>query len=106
MTQTQALTAGVVPVLTLGWRLRMSLEESGHGVAEVAELLGVTRSTVQRWTHDTVRPRRAYLAQWALLTGCDLGWLSNGQWAPWDSNPQPTDYVCDVLAGPWGGDAA
>lgn len=85
----------------------MALESSGRGVEEVAELLGVNRSTVQRWTHDKGTPKRAYLAQWALLTGCDLGWLSNGQWAPWDSNPQPTDWgPAVVLTGPWGGEAA
>lgn len=66
-----------VPQLTLGWRLKMALGDIS--VQEMAEHLGVTRSTLSRWMSDTGKPpRRAYVAQWALLTGVPLTWLETG----------------------------
>lgn len=68
---------GRVPKLTLGWRLLMSLGDMKR--SEIAEQLGVDDSTISRWTHDKGQPpKRAYLAQWALLTGTDRRWLETG----------------------------
>ena len=96
-------TAGPrVPDLTLGWRLKMALGE--HKAEWIADQLGVGRQTVSRWMSDRgAAPRRAYLMQWALLTGVDVDWLTTGRAqtrppdgggerrARRDSNPQPSD---------------
>ena len=65
-----------VPALTLGWRLRMSLEFAGIKADDMAARLGVHRGTVTRWTHEVgAAPRRVYLEKWAAETGVPLGWL-------------------------------
>ena len=68
---------GTIPELTLGWRMKMALGEMK--VQEIADALGVNRATVGRWMRDDgARPRRAYLLQWAIMTGVDPVWLETG----------------------------
>lgn len=68
---------GNVPVWTLGWRLRRSLEFAGLTREEMAEELGMSRATLTRWMHDLGGPpRRIYLRQWALRTGVPYAWLA------------------------------
>lgn len=75
---TQQTTAGAVPQLTLGWRLKMALGDR-VGVQEMAEHLGVARATLSRWMGDKGKaPNRAYIAQWALITGVPFQWLLDG----------------------------
>lgn len=70
-------TEGRIPELTLGWRLKMSLR--GMSREQMADALGVDKATITRWMGDRgARPRRAYLSQWALITGVDREWLSTG----------------------------
>lgn len=62
--------------MTLGWRLRMSLEHAGIKADEMAQQLHVHRGTVTRWTHDIGSPPRAiYLERWAQITRVPLAWL-------------------------------
>ena len=69
---------GTIPELTLGWRMKMALGEMK--VQEMADALGVNRATVGRWMRDDgARPRRAYLLQWAIMTGVDATWLETGE---------------------------
>lgn len=66
-----------IPPLTLGWRLKMALGDMKRD--DMADALGVNPATVSRWTADKgAPPKRAYLAQWALITGVDLKWLESG----------------------------
>ena len=68
---------GRIPEITLGWRLKMALGETS--VQEMSDTLGVHRGTIGRWMRDEgARPKRAYLAQWALATGVDYDWLESG----------------------------
>lgn len=65
-----------VPQVTLGWRLRMSLEHAGIEIGEMAARLDVHRGTITRWAHDVGRPPRlVYLEKWAEITGVRLDWL-------------------------------
>lgn len=81
-TQTQTTN---IPQLTLGWRLQMALGD--QSVQALADELGVTRQTIGRWMHDKgARPRRAYILQWALITGVDSHWLETGE-EPQDNGP-------------------
>lgn len=74
-TQTQTTN---IPQLTLGWRLQMALGDGS--VQALAKELGVTRQTIGRWMHDKgAQPRRAYILQWALITGVDAHWLETGE---------------------------
>lgn len=60
-----------IPPLTLGWRLKMALGDMQRG--EMAEHLGVDPGTLSRWMADKgAPPRRAYIVQWALVTGVRL----------------------------------
>ena len=60
-----SMEVGRIPAVTLGWRLKMSMDEMSRG--EMAEILGVSEATVSRWCTDKgAAPKRAYLSQWAL----------------------------------------
>jgi transcriptional regulator with XRE-family HTH domain len=77
------------PRVTLGWRLQISLAHGDVSVQQMAEELGVSRSTVSRWLNEHgAPPRVAFLKQWALRTGVAYDWLCPEQ----DSNLQPTDW--------------
>ena len=66
-----------VPELTLGWRLKMALGDMKRD--DMAEALGVNPATVSRWMADRgAQPKRAYLIQWALITGTSQEWLLHG----------------------------
>lgn len=66
-----------IPEVTLGWRLKIALGDMS--AQEMAESLGVSRQTLSRWMADRGQPpRKAYINQWALLTGVDAAWLESG----------------------------
>lgn len=82
---TQQSAPGNIPALTLGWRLKMALDHSDISVQAMANQLGVTRATLSRWMSDKgSRPKKAYLMQWALLTGVPFEWIETGRIAPPD----------------------
>jgi transcriptional regulator with XRE-family HTH domain len=71
-------TVGQIPEWTLGWRLQRSLAHAGIAVEEIAEEMGVSRSTVSRWLNDRgAAPKAAYLKMWALRTGVPFAWLAD-----------------------------
>lgn len=66
-----------IPALTLGWRLKMALGDMKRD--DMADALGVNPATVSRWMADKgAAPKRAYLAQWALMTQVPVEWLESG----------------------------
>lgn len=67
-----------VPAWDLADRMRKALRESGVGVQEMADYLGVTRSTVSTWINGRIQPSVQTLRLWALATGVPLEWLSGG----------------------------
>lgn len=67
-----------IPLLTLGWRMKMALGDDS--VQEMAEYLGVSRATLSRWMADKgAPPKRAYVMQWAFRTNVPLAWLETGE---------------------------
>lgn len=78
-----------MPALTLGWRLRMAMEHAKKSRQDMADALGVSPGQVTRWTHDDGTPRRAYVAQWALITGVSVDWLETGKVSSEPSSPPP-----------------
>ena len=67
---------GDIPEWTLGWRLQRALAHAGVSVEEMADEIGVSRSTVSRWLNDRgTPPRIGYLKLWALRTGVSWEWV-------------------------------
>jgi transcriptional regulator with XRE-family HTH domain len=83
-----------VPPWTLGWRLLRALAWAGLTAEQMADELGIHRTTVSRWTHDRGRPTKGYLKLWALRCGVPYEWLVSGEGLPrLDSNQQPAGSV-------------
>lgn len=71
---------GLIPQITLGWRLRMAMEHAGLKADDLAAEFGVHRGTITRWTHDIGSPpRRIYIQRWAELCGVSVEWLAGDQ---------------------------
>lgn len=71
-------TVGQIPEWTLGWRLQRSLAHAEISVEEIADEMGVSRSTVSRWLNDRgAPPKAAYVKMWAFRTGVPFAWLSD-----------------------------
>lgn len=69
-----------VPEWTLGWRMQRALAHAGVTTAEIADDLGVARSTISRWINDHgAPPRAAFVKMWALRTGVPYEWLMTGE---------------------------
>lgn len=92
------------PQFDLRHRLILSREVAGVEQAQVAEILGVSRTTISNYERGYTSPRRATLLAWAMATGVDADWLMTGaespapsgpgggaEWAPRGSNPRPAD---------------
>ena len=76
---TEMTDNGVVPVLTLGWRLKMALEHADVSVADMASYLEVNRDTISRWTGGRSPVKRSTLMLWSMRTGVSLEWLETGE---------------------------
>lgn len=93
MSEQPTTTPQVVPQLTLGWRLQLALHHADMKVQDMADYLGVTRSTLSRWMNDHgTPPRPAFTMQWALRCGVPHAWLRNGT----ESGPDLGEH-----ASPW-----
>jgi transcriptional regulator with XRE-family HTH domain len=68
-----------VPALTLGWRLKMSMDAAGLSRKDMAREMDVTESTISRWTNDGGKPpKRPNLVLWSQVTRVPLAWLEHG----------------------------
>ncbi|EPD31906.1 hypothetical protein HMPREF9306_01462 [Propionimicrobium lymphophilum ACS-093-V-SCH5] len=95
--------AGLVPQLTVSWRLRMAMEQAGMTQGDLAEAIGTARKTVGRWIAGNIRPPRGQLMACAMATGVPYVWLDKGidpsqvdsglsdQLPRLDSNQEPSD---------------
>lgn len=99
MSETRDLDA---PQLTLGWRLRMAMEKAGIENNEMAQLLGVHRGTITRYTHDESVPKRGFIAQWAAICHVPAAWLAGELFSdPTDEDravPQPRRRASDITS--------
>lgn len=79
-TSPQMQTGGfVIPEWTLGWRMQRAMAHAGLQTAEIADEIGVSRSTVSRWINDNGTPPRAgFVKLWAMRCGVPYEWLVSG----------------------------
>lgn len=99
----------VIPHWTQGDRLRKARSLTGLTSRQFAERLGVSLNTIVNAEGDKRKVRRITLLAWAMATGVPVEWLETGVvppaggprepdgWAPWGSNPQPTDCLSSLL---------
>lgn len=78
-------TVGTVPEWTMGDRLRKAREAAGFDQVDLAELIGVSRTTVSNHEVGVGKrgPSRLLLRAWAHETGVPVWWLE-GQPGPSD----------------------
>jgi DNA-binding XRE family transcriptional regulator len=98
----------VIPQWTQGDRLRKARSLTGMTSREFAETRGVSLNTIVAAEVDKRKVRKITLRAWAMATGVSVEWLETGVeppaggprdpgWAPWGSNPQPTDCLSSLL---------
>jgi len=95
---------GTVPEWTLGDRMGKALDHAGIGMQEMADYLGVSRTSVSNWIHGRIVPGRQTLLLWSMRTGVDLDWITRGNattgWFP-ASVPQPRGHIGRGVLGSW-----
>lgn len=86
---------GLIPELTLGWRLRMARELTGMGLREFAAHIGVAPDTLTSAEKDRRKVRPITINAYALATGVDREWLETGK-TP--DQPEPDGGLPEVRA--------
>jgi transcriptional regulator with XRE-family HTH domain len=69
----------LVPEFDLADRMRKALRTAGVGSIEMADYLGVARTTVSNWINGHVQPSKQSLRLWAMRTGVSFDWLQTGE---------------------------
>lgn len=67
-----------IPVETLGQRLERARKSVGIGVAQMAEILDVSRSMISRWESESETPRRMVLLSYAVICCVPIAWIESG----------------------------
>lgn len=73
---------------TMGDRIRKSMHVAGMTAGTLAEAIGVTRVTVNRWVGDAIEPSLKTLRNISEATGAPLVWLITGHL---NETPPPSD---------------
>lgn len=64
---------------TLGDRIEAARSAKHMSKAELAERLGVKKSTIRKWENDQSEPRSNRLYMMAGILDCNVMWLLNGE---------------------------
>lgn len=88
---------GLIPELTLGWRLRMARETTGMGLRDFATHIGVSPDTLTSAEKDRRKVRSITINAYSLATGVNRDWLQTGQGQPGAPNPGPGQPSEDKL---------
>ena len=78
MTTTDTTTNAAVPDWTLADRLVRARRHAGMEQGELADAIGIARSSLSSYENGHRVPRRPVILSWAMATGVDLGWLQTG----------------------------
>lgn len=98
-----------MPVLTLGQRLNVAMENAGLKPESLAPQMRCSATTVRNYLSGRTRIDYANLVLWSQITGVRLDWLEAGKAGP-DSGPglsvvpelnpddKPSDYHLAMVA--------
>ena len=75
----------VVPTESLGDRLRRARVAADLSVAELADELEVSRTSISRWENNHDRPRRATVLAYAMRCSVPIEWLEGDSKNRWFS---------------------
>jgi transcriptional regulator with XRE-family HTH domain len=75
---TEPTPSAGIPSWDVGDRMRKGLRHAGVGVQEMADYLGVARSTLGNWLGGRIDPSTQTLRLWAMRCGIDYEWLAYG----------------------------
>jgi transcriptional regulator with XRE-family HTH domain len=67
-----------IPAWDTADRMRKALRDSGIGVQEIADYLGVSRGAVGTWINGRVVPSTQTLRLWAIRCAVSFEWLTGG----------------------------
>ena len=67
-----------IPQWTLADRLTKARRHAGLEQPELADMIGIARSSLSAYENGHRIPRRPVLLSWALATGVPLEWLTDG----------------------------
>lgn len=76
---TSAYDSGRVPEIQVHHRLRIAREFAHLEQTELAERMGISRTSISHAESGRTQPRRITLNAWALATGVPVGWLMTGE---------------------------
>jgi len=79
VTMTTAQHMGNIPEWGLSDRLRKAREAAGLDQRQLAEMIGVSRTTIGNAERDSHKVRQITINQWSLATGVPLVWLETGE---------------------------
>ena len=83
---TQQPEFGVIPVWTMGDRLRKARQLTGLTTRDFATRIGVSQATITNAENDNSKVRRLTLLAWSMTTGVPVKWLETGE-APRPGDP-------------------
>lgn len=75
---TTAYESGNVPPIEVKHRLRIAREFAGLDQDQLAEAIGVSRTTVGNAERGIVKPRKITINAWALACGVPASWITTG----------------------------
>uniref|UniRef100_UPI002597B48D helix-turn-helix domain-containing protein n=1 Tax=uncultured Gordonia sp. TaxID=198437 RepID=UPI002597B48D len=82
---TTASTRDEIPIMfPQPLRLELARRHARLSQAELAQALGVSTNTVNRYERDQVSPKRSVVMAWSMVTGVSLAWLETGEAPPPD----------------------
>jgi transcriptional regulator with XRE-family HTH domain len=85
---TSAYETGNVPEIQVKHRLRIAREFAELEQDQLAERIGVSRSTIGNAERGIVKPRKITINAWALACGVPASWIESG--TPPEDRPGPT----------------
>lgn len=75
---TSAYEGGAVPEIQVRHRLRIAREYAGLEQEQLADMIGVSRTTISNAEKGRGAPRKITLNAWALACGVPVSWIITG----------------------------
>jgi transcriptional regulator with XRE-family HTH domain len=80
----EAAHTALIPVWTLGDRLRKAREVAGMDAEIMAQHVGVTDRTIRNYETDTTPVKRSVILGYSMATGVPVEWIETGVTPPSD----------------------